>query len=638
MGISNPTGATMAVVAHPDDDLLFQNPDILSSVRAGGGHTTIHITAGDAGRGISRMLDREAGTKAAYSSMSGAGDWVDHQIILRDGAATFTVQGSYLKVRPDIRLYFLRLPDGGPHGDGYRVTDLQNLERLFAGEIETIHSLDGNAYTADQLAAVLLTLMRLHQPDALLLQDPNSKYTAADHPDHIHAAQFAAAAARQLETGPEIHTYIGYATQDMRANLDPTEMAPMRDAFLAYAEASGTVRVRTDEDKNQILPAHFGAWLQRQYTAEDLGQLGGGAFWSTGFGNGTGGWGGPDHLRMLADINGDGRADIVGFGAQGVFSALSTGRSFSDGAFVFGNFGSSANGWTVASHVRRTADVNCDGQADLVGFGNREVLVALADGTGNFRFDKVWSDRFALDDGWRVAVHERALGDVDGDCRDDIVAFGDGAVLVARSDGTKFLEPETWIEDFTVSQGWNKADHERVLGDVDGDGRDDIIGFGESHVIVARSNGQGFLPIELWSPDFTAHAGWNSVADERIGADVNGDGKADLVGFGQDGVHVALSNGRGFEPPRLWTGSFTNKDGWRKADHLRTAADVNGDGRADIVAFGNDGVYVMLSDGRSFTALGFLDVELRTMQIVDDLAWSAALGIGGGEMPVSGDF
>src|SRR6188472_3148233 len=44
-----PTGATMNVVAHPDDDLLFQSPDLLHDVQSGKCVRTVYVTAGERG-------------------------------------------------------------------------------------------------------------------------------------------------------------------------------------------------------------------------------------------------------------------------------------------------------------------------------------------------------------------------------------------------------------------------------------------------------------------------------------------------------------------------------------------------------------------------------------------------------------
>jgi hypothetical protein len=79
---------------------------------------------------------------------------------------------------------------------------------------------------------------------------------------------------------------------------------------------------------------------------------------------------------------------------------------------------------------------------------------------------------------------------------------------------------------------------------------------------------------------------------------VNGDGKADAVGFGYAGVYVALANAAGtaFAPTASqWTGAFSYNAGWRVDQHPRMLADVNGDGKADAVGFGYAGVYVALS-------------------------------------------
>ena len=42
----------------------------------------------------------------------------------------------------------------------------------------------------------------------------------------------------------------------------------------------------------------------------------------------------------------------------------------------------------------------------------------------------------------------------------------------------------------------------------------------------------------------------------RTVGDVNNDGKDDLVGFGQDGVYVALTNGKIFDEIRKWTSAI----------------------------------------------------------------------------------
>jgi hypothetical protein len=76
---------------------------------------------------------------------------------------------------------------------------------------------------------------------------------------------------------------------------------------------------------------------------------------------------------------------------------------------------------------------------------------------------------------------------------------------------------------------------------------------------------------------------------------VNGDGKADIVGFGQDGVYIGLSTGTTFALPSRRSTSFDLSHGWTVSQYVRTVGDINGGGKADLVGFGQDGVYIALA-------------------------------------------
>ena len=67
--------------------------------------------------------------------------------------------------------------------------------------------------------------------------------------------------------------------------------------------------------------------------------------------------------------------------------------------------------------------------------------------------------------------------------------------------------------------------------------------------------------------------------------DVNGEGMGDLVAFGEDGVYVSLSNGSGFDPNYIAIASFSWQDDWRVGTHPRFVADIDGDGRKDVLGY-----------------------------------------------------
>src|SRR3712207_2601129 len=99
--------------------------------------------------------------------------------------------------------------------------------------------------------------------------------------------------------------------------------------------------------------------------------------------------------------------------------------------------------------------------------------------------------------------------------------------------------------------GWASFDRfPRRLGDVNGDDIADIVGFGENGTYVTFGTAAGtFGPLTLATGDFGAGAaagGWASFNryPRQLG-DLNGDGRSDIVGFGDNGTYVALANASG---------------------------------------------------------------------------------------------
>ncbi len=319
------------------------------------------------------------------------------------------------------------------------------------------------------------------------------------------------------------------------------------------------------------------------------------------FGRRAGGWSVSEHPRTLADVNGDGKADIVGFASHGVQVALATGTGFTAPRTWVRGFGYN-QGWRSKYHIRSLADVNGDGKADIVGFASNGVQVSFSTGS-SFTPPRLAVRYFGYSAGsWRNKENPRLLADVNADGRADIVGFAGHGVVVSLSVGTGFTAPRTWVRSFGYSAGgWRTAYHPRMMADVNGDGRADVIGFSSSGVLVSLSTGASFSPPRLWVRGFGYSAGgWRTAYHPRMMADVNGDGLADVVGFGSREVQVALSTGTGFTAPRKWIGGYGSSSGWQIQKHPRYVLDMNGDGRADILGFSSTGPTVALSTGQNF--------------------------------------
>ncbi len=318
-----------------------------------------------------------------------------------------------------------------------------------------------------------------------------------------------------------------------------------------------------------------------------------------------GGWSMAEHPRMLADVNGDGQDDLVGFGCCSVSVALSNGTDFDapqDWVSGFGSF-PSYGGWEVNKHPRIMADVNGDGMADVAGFGNDGVGIALSNGAGfDTPIDGI-TGSFGYNQGWRVTDNPRFMTDVDGDGKDDIVGFAGDGVYVATSAGSGFNPAQLWIANFggfASAGGWDTSKHPRMMADINGDGKADVVGFGNDGIGIGLSTGSSFTAQNGLQGDFGYNQGYRINLHPRMMADVNGDGKDDVVAFAGPAVAVALSNGNSFDGSTVWIYDFVYDTGWRTDLHLRMMDDVNGDGMADIVGFGAGGVAFSRSTGSSF--------------------------------------
>lgn len=241
--------------------------------------------------------------------------------------------------------------------------------------------------------------------------------------------------------------------------------------------------------------------------------------------------------------------------------------------------------------IGRSGDVNDDGRDDLVVFtrgSGCDIWVTKSAGNG-FGPAKKWHNLFAC--GEQIPL----VGDFNGDQRADVAAFTRGGacdVHVAVSTASEFIGPYKWSDYFACGT------EIPAVGDFNGDGRDDVATFTRGaacDVYVALSEGFTFGPATKWHDVFGCR---NEIPAT---GDFNGDGRDDLatftVDFGAD-VYVALSTGSGFVGT-AWK--------WHEAfsffGSVPAIGDFNADGRDDIATFTRGNycdVYAATSTGSSF--------------------------------------
>ena len=344
------------------------------------------------------------------------------------------------------------------------------------------------------------------------------------------------------------------------------------------------------------------------------------------FGYNAGGWRVDKHIRLVADMTGDGTGDLVGFGDIGVLVSTNSGKNtFGPAKLVLKDFGYEVGDWRVDQHLRYLADIRGVGRCDIIGFGDRGVVVSKNNGNGKFGPAYVALNAFGrVAGGWSLDRHLRFLGDTTGDGLPDIIGFGEENIFISRNNGNGTFTPaQAVINNFCYGTGnWHIDRHPRFIADLTGDGKVDVVGFANAGVHVSLNQGNGvFGPPKLVVSDFGINQGWKVDQHPRFVADLTGDKRGDIIGFCGTGVLVAYNNGDGtFQPVKFVLDHFSVQQGWKVGEHPRFVVDLTGDGCADIIGFGGDGVYVAYNDGKG----GFEPVQALTGEFTsNDGKWSA---------------
>src|SRR3954462_14822453 len=289
----------------------------------------------------------------------------------------------------------------------------------------------------------------------------------------------------------------------------------------------------------------------------------------------------------IGDVNGDGRADVVATSAQGSYAdyRVYVSAGLPDGTLAAPvSYPTPGTGTTRIESVA-IGDITDDGREDvLVGAAGLGVLVFPQLATGLLGTPTIIPTPHTL----RVAV-----GDLDGAGGIDLAAigWGDDLVSVFLNDG------QGSVGGATTYAARHSGYDDLEIGDVSGDGRDDIV----------VMSGQTYATPNVSVVPQLAGGGFGAAAEYRVGDQINsnGIGVGDVTGDGRSDVVAAYGGNK----PQSRLAVFAQTSAGLLASPMSypvydiptpvEVADLDKDGRGDVVTLHSAWLRAGVSLGRA---------------------------------------
>ena len=301
--------------------------------------------------------------------------------------------------------------------------------------------------------------------------------------------------------------------------------------------------------------------------------------------------GGPSNV-LIGDMNNDRKLDLVVAGSQTRSITILEGKGN-------GQFGAPLSNTTLAEAPGEIAlgDLNGDGKLDVAVTSHDSYGVVLLTGDGKGGLAVAPTSPIVMKQGQHAHTHGLAVADINRDNKLDLItcnstdndislAFGDGRGNFTRAPQSYPVGPSPYP--FAIGDVNNDGWPDMVAtATATGPSRREQLPFSRALTLLLSDGKGGFTPRQL--PLRTGEPWFAAIVE------LNGDGRPDIVAthHDQSALTVMLGDGRG---------GFSEANGspfnFGVSLFQLVTADVDRDGRMDVVATSGDSARVLLGDGR----------------------------------------
>jgi hypothetical protein len=317
-------------------------------------------------------------------------------------------------------------------------------------------------------------------------------------------------------------------------------------------------------------------------------------------------WDQPQSYTTIrfADIDGDGQGELLGRGTDGMEAWQyhpKTDRWIKLGqSGPFADDGADSTNWKLPQHYAtiQLADIDGDGRAELIARGTEGIRTYQWNPKTHRWLLRSSGPALSDDSGWDQPEYYTTiqLADIDGLPGAELIARGPDGLRIYRFDqATDRWSPLATITDLSDANGWARPQYFATIHAADIDGR-------PGAEVIAR--GPDGLHVYRWNPN---SSGWSSLQTIRElsdaggwdqpqyyltiqAADIDGSPGAEVIARGREGVLIWRYNQRKDDWTRLRESgaeipSMSDARGWDRPQYYLTIQAANIDGRpgAEII-------------------------------------------------------